>query len=69
MNLIAKYREERNPIKRKAIAEEAYIFFFNDFLTREYFAEYHGVSESVSNAILDEGRHWNNLPKIEAIEV
>ena len=68
MNIITKYRNERSPIKRKAIAEEAYIFFFNDFLTREYFAEYHGVERSVSDKILDEGKHWNNLPKIEAVE-
>ena len=68
MNLIKKYQETKSPIRRKAVAEEAYIFFFNDFLTRERFAEYHGVSESVSNPIFAEGKHWNRLPKIEAVE-
>ena len=67
MNLIKKYIETKSPVKRKAIAEEAYLFFFNDFLTIERFAEYHKSDIETVTQILKEGKHWNHLPKIEAI--
>ena len=66
MNIINKYLKEPNPIKRKALAEQAYLFYFNDFLTIARFAEYHETDTKTVRGILDEGKHWNSLLKIEA---
>jgi hypothetical protein len=67
-NLVKLYVSTKNPLKRKRIAEQLYLEFFSDFLTVSRFAEYYGVSEPLAQHVIDEGRKWNHLPKIEAIE-
>lgn len=58
----------RNPIRRKACVEQAYLDYFNNFLTVARFAEHYECSEDEARALIEEGRHWNHLPKVEAIE-
>lgn len=55
-------------VKRKAYAEQAYLDYFNNFLTVKRFAEYMECTESQARELIKEGRHWHNLPKIEGIE-
>jgi len=61
-------QEEKSPIKRKALTEQAYLLYFNDFLTVGAFAEYIGCTYSQAVEIIEEGKLWNSLPKIVAVE-
>lgn len=61
-------QEEKSPIKRKALTEQAYLLYFNDFLTVKAFAEYMGCTYTQAVEIIEEGKKWNNLPKIVAVE-
>lgn len=61
-------QSEKSPIKRKALTEQAYLTYVNDFLTVEAFAEYMGCTIAQAHSVIEEGRRWNNLPKIVAIE-
>ena len=67
MNTWKQYQNTRSPIRRKALAEQLYLEFFNDFLTISRFAEYYEADEAEICQALKEGKHWNNLPKIEAV--
>lgn len=58
----------RNPLKRKVHVQDAYLTYFNDFLTVEAFAEYLECTNSQAAELIREGKHWNALPVIEAIE-
>jgi len=51
----------------KAYAEALYLEYACDFLTVARFAEYYGIDTLEAARIIDEGRHWNHLPKIEAV--
>ena len=68
MNIIKEYLKQPNPIKRKALAEQAYLLFYNDFLSTACFTEYHETDVLTARNIINEGRKWNQLPKIEAME-
>jgi len=68
MNIVKVYQDEQSPLKRKAIAEQAYLLYINEFLTIKCFSDYYGTAIATASEILREGKHWNSLPKIEAIE-
>jgi len=68
MTAFTRIETTRSPIKRKALVEEAYLDYFNNYLTVRAFAIDYGCAEGEAMSIIEEGRHWNNLPKIEAIE-
>lgn len=61
-------QQEKSPIKRKALTEQAYLIYFNDFLTVDCFAQWLGCTYGQALEVIGEGKHWNNLPKIVAIE-
>ena len=65
MNHIEAYKNEKSPIKRKAIAKQAYLEYFNDYLTVEKYAEHNECDEKEASNIIAEGKHWNQLPTIE----
>ena len=58
---------ENSPIKYKALLEQAYLIYSNDFLTVPAFAKWFGCSEWQAQSIINEGRHWNQLSKVEAV--
>ena len=58
---------ECNPLKRKALVEAAYLDFFNNYLTIEKFAEDSGCTVAQARLIISDGKHWNNLPKVEEV--
>lgn len=60
--------EKKSPITRKMLAEQAYLTYFNDFLTVEAFAEWFECTVEQAHSVIEEGRRWNSLPKIVAIE-
>lgn len=39
---------------------ELYVLFYNDFLTVEYFAEYHGWRLDFARQVIDSGRKINH---------
>ena len=41
------------------LAEKLYLEYVNDFITVGAFAEFHGLSETLANAIIAEGREIN----------
>lgn len=40
--------------------ERLYLFYFNDFLTVDYFAEYHGFTVEKAERIINIGRKLNH---------
>lgn len=40
---------------------ELFRFYWNDFLTVSYFAEYHGLTETRANRLINAGRRAHNL--------
>jgi hypothetical protein len=68
MHALDKYRQERNPVRRKAMAEALFLEFCNDFLTVGRFCEYYeDCPRHEMELILKEGRRWNGLPKVGAV--
>ena len=62
------YAKQPSPIRRMALAEQAYIDYFNNYLTVALFAEAYECTKEEALDLINTGRHWNHLPKIEAVE-
>ena len=67
MTAYTRLMSEKSPIKRKALMEQAYLDYYNNYLTVRAFALDYGCAESEAINIIAEGKHWNHLPKIEGI--
>ena len=66
MNLTYKNINSLSGIARKPYCEHAYLTYVNDFLTLASFADWIQATESEALQIIREGKHWHELPTVEA---
>ena len=67
MNITYQHISSLRGIERKPYCEKAYLTYVNDFISLACFAEWINATEIQALQIIKEGKHWHELPAIEAI--